>query len=172
MFNTTANPRRLSRQLRHDKNPLLENRRAIASLSLVAIGCMGVISLYQLGVIKHLPDPPLPRLDADKVDASEQAYEKLSTPDAVLGLNSYASTLMLASMGGKRRAEERPWVPLAMAAKVGFDAWQGIRLTWQQFARHRAACVWCLVAAGSTFASLPLVWREARLSWKNLFHRR
>ncbi len=32
-----------------------------------------VVSLYQTGVISHLPDPPLPVFDADKVDASDYA---------------------------------------------------------------------------------------------------
>ena len=50
--------------------------------------CMGVIALYQIGATKHVPEPPLPLLDADKVDASEEAYEKLSVGEAidVLGL--------------------------------------------------------------------------------------
>ncbi len=38
-----------------------------------------------MGIIEHLPEPPLPYFDADKVDAAAEAYAKLSTPDAVIG---------------------------------------------------------------------------------------
>ena len=63
----------LSRELRRDSGDFLEERRGIVCASLTAIGCMGLIALYQMGVIKHLPEPPLPGLDADKVDASDEA---------------------------------------------------------------------------------------------------
>jgi hypothetical protein len=46
----------------------------VVGLSLAALGSMGFIFLYQLGLIKHLPEPPLPGFNADKVDASSEAY--------------------------------------------------------------------------------------------------
>ncbi len=87
----------LSSELRGSADPAVERRRKVVALSLVAAGSMGLIALYQMGIIKHLAEPPLPRLNADKVDASAEAYEKLSTPDAVLGLGSYAATMTLAA---------------------------------------------------------------------------
>jgi hypothetical protein len=44
-----------------------------------------------MGIIKRLPEPKLPYLDADRVDASSEAYEWLSTPDAILGIASYGT---------------------------------------------------------------------------------
>lgn len=67
------NPSLLSHQLREETGGSLKQRRAIVGLSLVAAGSMGIIALYQMGILKHLPEPPLPKLDADKVDASEEA---------------------------------------------------------------------------------------------------
>lgn len=131
-------------------------------LSLAAAGCMGFIAAYQMGIIRHLPEPPLPKMDADKVDASDEAYSYFSTPDAVLGLASYAVTGVLASMGGRDRAANRPWIPLAMAGKVAFDAAGAAKLTWDQWAKHKAFCFWCLTAAAATFAMVPLVFAEAR----------
>jgi hypothetical protein len=101
-------PEELSRQLRQGSGKFLARRRKIAGLALTAAGSMGLISLYQMGIIEHLPEPPLPRFDADKVDAAAEAYAKLSTPDAVIGLGNYAATLGLAAMGGQDRATERP----------------------------------------------------------------
>jgi uncharacterized membrane protein len=158
----------LSRELRRGTGDRLARRRGIAALSLVAVGSMGMISLYQLGLIKHLPEPPLPRLNADKVDASAEAYKKLSMPDAVLGLNSYAVTLALTAMGGEDRVRTAPWIPLVLAAKVAVDAVQAGKLTWDQWAEHRAFCSWCLLAAGATFATVPLAVPEARQAWHHL----
>src|SRR5919197_3271993 len=89
----------LSRELRTGSGRHLWGRRRVLALSLVASASMGLIALYQMGLLKHLPEPPLPRLDADKVDASPEAYRNLATPDAVLGFLSYAVTMTLAAAG-------------------------------------------------------------------------
>jgi uncharacterized membrane protein len=161
-------PERLSDQLRHATDPFLKQRRRVVCLSLTAIGCMGLITLYQMGIIKHLPEPPLPGLDADKVDSSGEAYATFSMPDAVLGIGSYAATMGLAAMGGKDRAKTEPWLPLSLAAKATLDAAQAAKLTYDQFAKHKAACLWCLVAAAATFATLPLVLDEAQAALRRV----
>ena len=122
---------------------------------------MGFIALYQLGLIRHLPDPPLPMMNADRVDGSAEAYERFRMPDAVLGFGSYAVTMALAAMGGTRRARETPWIPLALAAKIAFDASNAGKLSVDQWTKHRAFCLWCLLAAAATFATVPLVIPEA-----------
>lgn len=161
-------PKQLSVQLRTGSGSFLEERRGVIALSLTAIGCMGLIALYQTGIIRRLPDLPLPLMDADKVDSSDEAYATLATPDAIIGLGSYAATMGLAAMGGKNRAATQPWIPLALAAKAGFDALQAARLSYDQWAKHKAFCVWCLIAAGATFATVPLVLGEAALAARNL----
>ncbi len=166
-----SNPKQaeeLGRELRQSSDTYLKRRRSVVGLSLAAIVSMGVIALYQVGVLKHVPEPPLPGLDADKVNGSAQAYTYLSTPDAVLGLGSYAVTLALAAMGPPDRAEKEPWVPIALAAKAGADAILVGKLTVDQWTKHRAFCLWCLLSAGATFAALPLVIPEARLALRKL----
>jgi len=150
------NATRLSRELRTQTSPDLRRRRGIVGLSMLASATMGLIALYQTGLIKHLPEPPLPMLDADKVNGSPQAYERFATPDAILGLGSYAATMGLAAMGGADRLRTMPWVPLALAAKVAFDAANAAKLTADQWTKHRAFCLWCLLAASATFAMVPL----------------
>ncbi len=162
------NAKQLSAQLRHDSGNFLEERRGVIALSLTAIGCMGLIALYQTGLIRSLPDLPLPMMDADKVDASEEAYAMLETPDAVIGLGSYAVTMGLAAMGGKDRVQSQPWIPLALAGKATADAFQAAKLTYDQWAKHKAFCVWCLVAAAATFATVPLVMGEAAAAARQL----
>ncbi len=159
-------PGTLSRELRLGSSRFLRQRRKVLSLSLVAAGAMAPIALYQMGVIRHLPEPPLPRLNADKVDAAAEAYAMLRTPDAALGLASYAATAWLASLGGEDRAQTRPWVPVALATKVALDAAFGTKLTIDQWTNHRAFCTWCLLAAVASVATVPFAIPEARAAFK------
>ena len=161
-------PEELSAQVRHGTGPYLARRRGVVGLSLAAAGSMGLIALYQTGIVKHLPDPPLPWFDSDKVDASAEAYAYFATPDAALGLTNYGVTMVLAAMGGANRASQRPWLPLALAAKVALDALGAGKLTVDQWTKHRAFCLWCLLAASATFASVPLVVPEARAALRHL----
>jgi hypothetical protein len=161
-------PEELSEQLRKGMGGFLKQRREIAGLALGAAGAMSLIALYQLGLIEQLPDPPLPYFDSEKVNAGAEAYSRLSMPDAPIGLGSYAATLGLAAMGGENRAEEKPWIPLALAAKTLADALQAGKLTVDQWTKHRAFCVWCLIAAGCTFATVPLALPEAREALRNV----
>ncbi len=161
-------PAQLSHALRTGDGEHLRHRRRILSLALGAAGSMGIISLYQMGVIRHIPEPPLPRLHADKVDASAEAYSYFSTPDAVLGFVSYAGTMVLAAMGAPDRARSRPRIPLVLAGKVVADALQAGKLTVDQWIKHRAFCGWCLLAAGLTFAAVPEALPEARAAWQTL----
>lgn len=163
-----ANARDLSRQLRQGQGGHLESRRRAVALELVAMGAMAAISLYQMGLIDHLPEPPLPGLDADQVDAAPDAYRKLNTPDSVLALHSYASTLALAAMGGSDRARKAPWIPLALAAKAVMDAVQAGRLTKKQLSENKGVCSYCLLAAAASFAVVPVVMPEAREAWRRI----
>lgn len=165
---TPDTPEALSSQLREGDDPFLAQRRVVAALGMVATGVMGIIALYQLGIIKHLPDPPGRLFTSDRIDGSAQAYTRLSTPDAALGMANYAVTVVLAAMGGRARACQAPWIPLAMSAKLGFDVAQGVRLSIQQWTQYRSFCFWCLLAAGASFASAPFAVRETREALRHL----
>ena len=161
-------PCQLSRELRTSDGGYLAQRRGIVACGMAAAGAMGFIALYQIGLIKHLPEPPLLGLDADKVDASAEAYSYFQMPDAFIGLGSYAATLGLAAMGGKDRATNQPWIPLVLFAKVTADAAQAAKLTADQWTKHKAFCLWCLLAAAATFISLPLTVPEAAAALRRL----
>ncbi len=61
-----------------------------------------MVGLYQFGLIRSVPEPPLPGVDADWVDASGEVYAVLHTPDAALGITS---------AGGARRDGRRATPP-------------------------------------------------------------
>lgn len=159
---------KLSSYLRTGSDANLRRRRGVVALSVVSLASMAFISLFQTGLISHLPEPALPGLDADKVDASPEAYAILRTPDAALGALSYAVTLVLACMEGKHRATEMPLLPLTLAAKATGDAVMAAKLTVDQWTKHKAFCLWCLTAAAATFVTVPLVVPEARIAWREL----
>lgn len=151
----------LSQQLRNSSSMFMQLRRGILGLSMVSALSMQLISLYQMGIIKHLPDPPLPHIDSDRVDASPDAYEKLETPDAILALANYAVTMTLTGMGAPDRAETQPWIPLAMTGKIVFDTYQAARLYINQAKVQKVYCFWCITAAIATALTVPLAIPEA-----------
>ncbi len=155
-------PRELSVKWRRGSGGYLKQRRGVIGLALAAAGSMGLITLYQTGLLRRVPEPDWPWLQGERVNGSDEAYSRLETPDAALGLASYATTLCLAAAGGPDRARERPWLPLALAAKVGFDALNAAKLTRDQATHFRAYCLWCLLATGATLSMVPLVLPEAR----------
>lgn len=167
----TRHPAALSQQLRETTTPYLRERRGIIGLSLLATMTLSLIGLYQMGILKRLPEPKLPHFDAEQVNRSAEDYRWLATPDAFLGLGSYVATMTLAAMGSPDRAEKQPWIPLALAAKVGLDgALAGFQVLTQARKLH-TYCSWCLVSSAESFASLPLVVPEARTALKRLLTR-
>ena len=154
-------PGTLRDRWRGSSAPVLARRRGVAALSLLAAASMGLVAAYQIGLIRRLPDPPWRGFDSEKVAGSAEASSMLGMPDAVLGLGSYAATLGLAACCGSDRGPSRPWLPLALAAKVTLDAAVAGRKALGQWPRYRALCSWCLVAAGASLASVPLVLPDA-----------
>ena len=165
---SSAAAEQVSDDLRRGAGRLLDHRRRTAALSLVAAGAMGAVAAYQNGLVRRLPEPPVGFFDAEKVDASGEAYEMLRTPDAALGLLSYAATLALAGMGPQNRFRDTPIIPIALAGKVLFDALGGLYLTAEQATKHRKFCSWCLTASIASLAMVPQVIPEARLALRHL----
>jgi uncharacterized membrane protein len=168
----TDRARRTSGDLRTSAASEVRARRRILAAALVAGASYLPVVAYQAGLLRHLPEPPLPGLDADKVDASPEAYWPGSTPDAALGLLQAAATMALAGMGPQDRWRTSPWIPLLLAAKAAGDAAGAALLTAEQVTRHRRICSYCTVAAAATAATLPLALPEARAAWGELRRRR
>lgn len=173
---SSALAERVSDDLRRGAGDFLEQRRRVSALTLAAGGALGVVALYQYGLVRRVPEPRLPGLsrvlDADRVDASGEAYQLLRTPDSALGLASYAVTLVLAGAGARDRAQTAPLVPLLLAAKVAGDAASSLVLVAEQITQHRRLCSWCTAAAALSVAALPAALPEARAAWRAVRSRR
>ncbi len=163
-------PARLSEELRFSHEPVLRRRRGIALLTLLSMGGMAAVSLFQLGILRDLPDVRGDIFDAESVDAAPEAYGRLSMPDGVIGLGSYAVTLALAAADGERRVARRPWLPILLGAKTALDAVEAVRLTVAQWRDHRAFSLYGLLATGATLTALPLAIPEAWEGLKRLTH--
>jgi uncharacterized membrane protein len=163
------NPRQLSHELREEVTPDLTNRRWIVGLSIVGAAMGAAVALFQTGIVKDLPDPPLPYIDSSRVDASDYAYSRLDSPDAPMMLINYGVTALLATIGGKSRAADKPFVPLALAAKTLFDSALALELTREEWKEQKAFCAYCQVATLASIASVALAAPEAIKAARNLF---
>lgn len=154
------NPTELSQQLRNGNTPDLNRRRQIIGLSMLGAAVGEAITLYQTGVIDELPSLPGSFFDANQVDASDYAYSRFNAPDGPTMSINYGITAWLASMGGQNRAEEEPLVPLAMGAKLLFDAVLTAQLAREEWAENQAFCEYCQAATLASFASLAIAMPE------------
>ena len=76
------------------------------------------------------------------------------------------------ALGEPERARGKPWIPLGLAGKALAHSLMAAKLTWDQWAKHKAFCFWCLLAAAATFATLPLTFAEVRAALEHLLGRR
>ena len=141
--------------------------RGIFGLSLTAAASMSVIALYQMG-ISGMSGSRACRAWIRTRYRVGQSIRIPETPDSVLAIGSYATTMALAAMGPPDRAESQPLLPLPLTAKVALDASVAAKYTVDEWKTHRAFCFWCIVASAATFASVPLAIPEARRALRTL----
>ena len=154
-------PQRLSRELRTASDPDLRRRRWVLGLSLVGIAAAKIVTLYQMGIVRRLPDLPVRPFDATKVDAAPYAYSRLQTPDGALMLVSYAVTAALAAAGGRDRARTNPALPIALAGKTLYDSATALKLAQEEWRDTRALCGYCQAATVASLLSAAIAVPEA-----------
>jgi len=152
--------KRLRRELQQGATSDLWRRRAIIGLSLVGMTAMAAVSLFQTGIVEHLPDPPLENFNSDKVNSSDTAY-MLGVPDGTLSLASLAANVPLAAFGGADRAREQPLVPLVAAGKAAIEAAVAGWYFYQMPTKERAWCGYCIAGALCNFGIAALTAPEA-----------
>lgn len=158
---TGLTPAELREDLQRGGTPDLQRRRGIVAVSLLGMASMGIVSLLQTGVVKHLPDPPLTSFDSDKVNSSELAYA-LGTPDGSLSLAGLALNVPLAGFGGANRARTQPYVPLLAAVKSGAEAIAAAWYFYQMPTKEKKWCAYCIAGAIANAAIFALTIPEGR----------
>ncbi|MDX2163069.1 MAG: vitamin K epoxide reductase family protein [bacterium] len=154
-------PKELSYELRTVKNPHMQRRRWIMGLSLVGAAMGQIVSLFQMGIVKRLPDPPVRIFNSTKVDASAYAYRFFDMPDAPLMIINYGLTAAFASAGRAGRARLQPILPVLMAVKIAGDVVVDLELAREEWAENKALCFYCQTATVISLISLVLALPEA-----------
>jgi hypothetical protein len=154
--------------LRHANDPDMRRRRAIIGLSLAGMAAMTPVSLLPTGIVRHLPDPPLPNFHSDATNLSDEAY-RFCVPDGTLALASLATNIPLAAAGGRDR---QPWLALAAAGKAVVDAVGAAGYFWQMLSGKEPWCPHCITGAIANFGILALTLPEARAALPRLLDRR
>jgi uncharacterized membrane protein len=155
-------PAELSRRIRTDRGAGMQRRRGIGIASLLGIGSMAIVSLFQSGVIRHLPDPRRGNFHSDKVNSSEEAYS-YGGPDGPITIAAHAANLVLATTGGPDRAERHPWLPLVASAAAAAQAAVAAKYLFYQMPKvDKAWCPYCIFDAFMHFATFALTLPEAK----------
>jgi uncharacterized membrane protein len=140
-------PEVLRHDLREKNVPEILLRLAIVLASLIGTACMAITTLFQSGVVRHLPDPAIPGFDSDKVNASDLAYG-WGMPDSPLSIGAHAAAIGLATVGGADRAETQPVVPLAATLAAAPGAVTAARYLFHDMpVTEKGWCPYCMVDA-------------------------
>lgn len=158
---TTPGAAAVARSLRRAAGPHLRGRRWALVADLTAISALGVVALYQAGLLRHLPDAGLRGGASDRVAGSPRAYWALHTPDAALGIANYAATIVLATAGGADRYRTAPWLSYLFAAKLLGDGVVAAVLLREERHAREGMCSWCLIASAAALVAAPVGIPEA-----------
>lgn len=154
--------------LRTGSNEDLERRRKIIGLSALGLIDFSIISLYQTGVIKSLPDIPHPLFDSNKVNAAEDAYQ-FGVPDGPISAVVYGLSMVLASAGGSEKASREPIFDVALGATVAGNAAGALYYLYNMVFKQKKICLYCVTGAAINIASAVIVAPIALRGIKKLF---
>lgn len=138
--------------LRKDKQPDTQNRRQLACLAALGLVDFSIISLYQLGYIRRMPDLPGKVFDSEKVNSSKEAV-MLGLPDGVVSLTMYAATLFLATAASAKKKHAR-WLDWLLGGIVLGQAAGGAFYLYNMATVQKKVCVYCVTGALINFAAV------------------
>lgn len=154
--------------LRTEHTKDLDKRRKVIALSALGLVDFSIISLYQTGIINHMPDIPHPLFDSDKVNASEDAY-RMGAPDGPISAAVYGLIMTLAAAGGNKDTGRTPVFDVALGAAVAGNAAGALFYLYKMIFVQKKVCLYCVTGAAINIASAviiaPTVWKSV----KNLF---
>ncbi len=150
------NPMAIKQALRNEISDDLERRRKVIALSAIGLADFSVISLYQTGVIKKLPDLPYAIFDSNKVNASPDAYQ-MGAPDGPISTIVYASAMVLASAGGSEESGRKPIFDVLLGATVFGNAAGAAYYLYNMAFKQKKICLYCVTGAAINFASAAII---------------
>lgn len=167
-FSGMQSPEALRDYQQHSDDEEMALRRALVGVSLVGIAAMGIVTLFQSGIVKHLPDPPVGNFHTEKVNSSHEAYRR-GTPDAPIAVTVHGVNMVLATLGGEDRARRTPWLPIMAALFAAPQAATAAQYLFYQMPKvDKAWCPYCIVDALTLFATFGLTLKESSRSIRHL----
>lgn len=140
--------------LRKGTSNSLRRRRIITLLAAIGITDFCIISLYQMGFIKKLPDFPGKIFDSNQVNASEDAYQ-MGLPDGPVSTGVYALNMILASYRGDAKSGRPKFADIALAGSVFANAAGAAYYLKNMITRQGKVCPYCITGAVVNFAMVP-----------------
>lgn len=137
-------------QSRNDQKA--QQRRGIALLSAIGIVDFIPISLYQLGIIKHMPDFSARIFDSDYVNASKEA-QIAGLPDGPVSLLMYAANLVALGAALKKKKRKNGFDYIVAANSIG-QAAGGAFYLYNMATKQKKVCMYCVTGALLNFAAL------------------
>lgn len=161
-------PEVIKQALRNGSSEDMEKRRKIIALSALGLVDFSIISLYQTGVIKKLPDLPYDIFDSNKVNASPDAYS-MGVPDGPISAIAYASAMALAAAGGDEHSGRKPVFDLLFSGIVFGNAAGAAYYLYNMIFKQKKICLYCVGGAIINFASAAIIAPLFKKSYKKVF---
>lgn len=134
----------------------LEKRRMIMALSAVGLVDFAIISLYQAGVIKRLPELPIKSFDSNKVNAAPEAYQ-MGAPDGTISALVYAGNMVLATAGGTEASGRKPVFDILLGSTIAGNAAGALYYLYDMIFKQNKVCPYCIAGAAINIASAVIV---------------
>lgn len=160
-------PSAISKSLRTGRSATLRRRRRVVALSALGLLDFSIISLYQSGVIQHLPDLPGELFDSDYVNASDEAYQ-FGAPDAPISAVIYGLNMVLATAGGTEQTGRPPVFDVLLGASLVANAGGAASYLYNMITKQKKVCLYCVAGAAINFASLAVAWPTMRSGFNQL----
>lgn len=148
--------RAIRNELRQGQSASLDRRRKIILLAALGLIDFSVISLYQTGVIKKLPDLPFPVFDSNKVNAAEDAY-MMGAPDGPISAVAYSLSMVLAAAGGSAKTGRLPAMDLALGGVIAGNAAGAVYYLANMLWKQKKVCLYCVAGAAINLASAIII---------------
>lgn len=158
---------KIRNELLHGNSKDLRRRRTVLTLSAIGLVDFAFISLYQSGVIKHMPDLPFKIFDSNKVNIAEDAYQ-MGAPDAPISALAYAGAMVLSTWGGSETAGRKPVHDVALGAVVAGNAVGAVYYLANMIFKQKKICLYCVVGAAINIASSIIIAPTVSNSLKKL----
>ncbi|HYH13971.1 MAG TPA: vitamin K epoxide reductase family protein [Flavisolibacter sp.] len=144
----------------------LNKRRKLLGLSAMGLLDFAILSLYQTGIIKKLPDIPLPLFGANKVSASKEAF-LLGPPDGPIASTLYSLLMVLTTAGSSKPTGHNPLLDKLLTGAISVSAAMSL-LYFYAMAKNKKICLYCLTGAviNFTMAAIQLAPKRLRSNRK------